>query len=64
MHGSVREARVKAAAARQTAGELATHTAAHIRNNPVRSAGIALATGAVLGSIVGFAFGWFERSRT
>ena len=63
-HEDVCGARAKAAAARQTAGQLAAQTASHIRSHPVQSASVALAAGALLGSLVGFGLAWFARNRT
>lgn len=64
MHETVRGARATVASARHAAEELATATAEQARKHPLRTAAAAMATGAVLGSLIGFGCGWFARNRT
>jgi ElaB/YqjD/DUF883 family membrane-anchored ribosome-binding protein len=64
MQESAREARRAVAAARHAADDLAADAVARVRSHPLRATGIAVVTGAVLGSCIGFGFGWFARNRT
>lgn len=63
MKDSVREARRAVGAARHATENLAADVASKVQGHPLRAAGIAMGAGAVVGSLVGFGFAWFARSR-
>lgn len=57
----VRDARRAAVAARHVAEDLADDAVLRIRKHPLRAVGIAMAAGAVAGSVAGFSLGWLAR---
>ena len=63
MHDAVRGARATVASARHAAEELTAVAAEQARTHTVRTVAAAVATGAVVGSLLGFGCGWFARNR-
>lgn len=57
----VRDARRAAVAARHAAEDFVDDTTLRIRQHPLRAVGVAAVAGAVVGSLVGFGFGWCTR---
>jgi hypothetical protein len=64
MRTNLRDARRKVRAARHAAEDFAADAALKVRRQPLRAVSVAMVTGAVLGSLVGFGTGWFARTRT
>ena len=62
MRENLRGARRKFTAARHTTEDVAAGAALKVRRNPLSAVGVAMVTGAVVGSIVGFGTGWFGRA--
>jgi hypothetical protein len=60
---NLRDARRKFTAARHATEDFATDTALKIRRRPLSAVGVAMVTGAVVGSLVGPCIGWFGRIR-
>jgi ElaB/YqjD/DUF883 family membrane-anchored ribosome-binding protein len=55
---NVWEARRAMAHGRRAAGDLVDETALRVRRHPLGSVGLALATGALAGCVMGFVLGW------
>ena len=60
MKANLREARRKVVAARCAAEDFAGDTALKVRRHPLRAVSVAMVTGAVFGSLVGFGTGRFR----
>jgi len=60
---SVRGAHRAVGAVRHATEPFAADAVLKVRRYPLRAVGIAIVAGAVAGSLVGFGFGWFVRSR-
>jgi ElaB/YqjD/DUF883 family membrane-anchored ribosome-binding protein len=63
MRANLRDARRKVTAARYAAEDWAADTVVKVRRHPLRAVSVAMVTGAVLGSLVGFGTGRFGRTR-
>jgi ElaB/YqjD/DUF883 family membrane-anchored ribosome-binding protein len=62
MKAHLRGARRKITAGRHAAEDFADDAALKVRRHPLRAVSAAMATGAVVGSLVGFGTGWFGRT--
>ena len=62
MRENLRDARRKVTAARYAAEDFAADAALNVRRHPLRAVSVAMFTGAVVGSLVGFGTGWFGRA--
>jgi ElaB/YqjD/DUF883 family membrane-anchored ribosome-binding protein len=60
---NVRGAQRAIGAARQATEPFAADAVLKVRRHPLRAVGIATIAGAIAGSLVGFGFGWFARTR-
>jgi hypothetical protein len=60
---NLRGARRKVTIARYAAEDFAADAALKVRRHPLRAVSVAMVTGAVVGSVVGFGTGWFGRAR-
>jgi hypothetical protein len=63
MKANVRDARRKITAARHAAEDFADDAVLKVRRHPLRAMSVAMVTGAVAGSLVGFGSRWFGRTR-
>jgi hypothetical protein len=63
MRENLRDARRKATAARHATEDFADDAALKVRRHPLRAMGVAMVTGAVVGSLVGPCIAWFGRIR-
>lgn len=63
MRANLRDARRKVTAVRYAAEDFAADAALKVRRHPLRAVSVAMVTGAVVGSLVGFGTGWFGRTR-
>lgn len=62
MRANLRDVRRKITEARYAAEDFAADTAVKVRRHPLRAVSVAMVTGAVLGSLVGFGTGRFGRT--
>ena len=60
----LREARRALMSARHTTEDVAAAAALKVRKRPLASVSMAACTGTLIGTVVGFAFGRFRKSRT
>ena len=63
MTDNLRDARRKITAARHAGEDFTADAALRVRRHPIRAVSVAMATGAVVGSLVGFGTGWYGRNR-
>ena len=63
MRENLRDARRKVAAARYATEDFAADAALKVRRHPLSAVSLAMATGAVVGSLAGFGTRWFGRTR-
>ena len=63
MRENLRGARRKVTTARFAAEDFAADAALKVRRHPLSAVSIAMVSGAVVGSLVGFGTGWFGRTR-
>jgi len=62
MRGNLRGARRKITTARYAAEDFTADAAVRVRRHPLSAVSIAMVTGAVVGSLVGFGTGWRTRA--
>ncbi|MGH9256340.1 MAG: hypothetical protein ACRD3C_17420 [Vicinamibacterales bacterium] len=63
MRVNLRDARRKVTVARCAAEDFAADAALKVRRHPLGAVGVAMVTGTVVGSLVGFGIGWLGRTR-